>query len=410
MSAGNVLSRTDMEDSVKLAQDLIRIPGHRELAEKETKVAEFITHWFEKAGIDVKTRDVTPGRPNVIAAIRGSGDGVDLMFNCHMDTVPAYGWAGRRGPFEAEIREGRIYGRGSCDVKGAIASVMVAMRRIQRHEKQLKGDLIFAGVVGEEGDSSIGTKEILQEGPKPHAAIVCEPTDLCVSIGQRGSSNLLISTYGRAAHSAFPERGANAIIMMSDVLQMLKKELFPRLKQRKHKLMGSPTLTPAVIQGGTRTDVVPDVCRSQLNYRYYSGEEPAKIEKEISEFLRRFREKNPDFKADIKIVSDSLGMETSRNHMIVKAVKQAARKLTGKNPRIIGSRFWTDASILANLGGVPSVIFGPGKEEMAHTPIEYVEVNQLHRAAQIYAAIASEICSSKTLWRGSSGLNHHSLS
>ena len=388
----NVLNQIGIEKTVDLLRDLIRIPGHRELPEKESKVAEYIAKRFEKVSIDVKTSDVTPSRPNVIAVIKGTNDGYSLMYNCHMDTVPIYGWVGKPGPFDAEVKEGKIYGRGSCDMKGAIAAVIIAMEAIQRSEIRLKGDLIFAGVVGEEGDGSIGTKKIVQKEPKPDMAVVCEPTNLNISIGHKGSSSLMISTRGQPAHSAYPERGVNAIMLMSDVLQALRKELFPKLKQRKHRLLGSPTLTPTVIQGGMRTDVVPDQCKVKMNYRYPSGEEPEKVKEEISNLLMKLREKNSNLNAEVTILSNGFGMEIPRNHMIVKALRQSMRKVTGKNPKIVGSGFWTDASILVNALRIPSVIFGPGKEEVAHTTMEYVEVDQLLIAAQVYALTALDVC------------------
>jgi acetylornithine deacetylase/succinyl-diaminopimelate desuccinylase len=391
--AKSVLSQINVENIVSVLRDLISISGHRELPEKESKVAEYIFAWFEKVGIDAEKVDVTPGRPNVIAVIKGANDGYSLMYNCHMDTVPEYGWTGKPCPFDAEVKEGRVYGRGSCDMKGAIAAIMIAMKAIQRSKIELKGDLIFAGVVGEEGDGSIGTKDLMQKKFMPDMAVVCEPTDLNISIGHRGSSNLMLSVHGRPAHSAYPERGVNAIMLTSDVLQELKKELFPKLKQRKHNLLGSPTLTPAVIQGGIRTDVVPDLCKVTLNYRYPPGEEPEKVKDEISNLLKKLREKNPNLNAEVTILSNALGVETSRDHVVINTLRRNVKKLAGENPKIIGSGFWTDASILVNQGRIPSVIFGPGKEEIAHTIMEYVEIDQLLIAAQVYALTALDICS-----------------
>lgn len=308
---------------------------------------------------------------------------------------------GKPGPFEAMVKGGKIYGRGSCDMKGAIAAVMTAMEAIQRSEMRLKGDLIFAGVVGEEGDDSIGTKSIVQKESMPDIAVACEPTDLNVSIRHGGSGTLMMSTRGRPAHSAYPERGVNAIMLMFNVLRALREELFPKLKQRKHRLLGPPTLTPAVVQGGMRTDVVPDLCEVRLNYRYPSGEEPEKVKEEISDLLNKLREKNPDLSAEITILSNAFGMEIPRNHMIVKALMHSMKKVTGENPKIVGSCFWTDASILVNMGRIPTVIFGPGKEEVTHTTMEYVEINQLAIAAQVYVLTALEVCSKQHVGQGS---------
>ncbi len=387
-----VLNNIRVEILVGLVRDLVRIPGHRELPEKESNIAKYIENWLKKAGLSVKTRDVFPDRPNVIALMKGSGNGYSLMYNGHMDTVPAYGWVEEPGPFSGEVMEGKIYGRGSCDMKGAIAAAMVAMEAIQRSEIELKGDLIFTGVVGEEGEGSIGTKEIVQNESIPDMAVVCEPTDLNIFIGHKGSSSLIISARGRPVHSAYPEGGVNAIMLMSDILQALKKELLPRLKRRKHRFLGPPTLTATVIKGGMLTDVVPDQCEVTFNYRYPSGEEPGKVKEEISNLLNKMQEKDLSLNAEVTILNNALGMEIPKDCRIVKSLRQSMKKVTEKNPKIVGTGYWTDASILVNTGRIPTVIFGPGKEEVAHTTLEYVEINQLLTAAQVYALTALDIC------------------
>lgn len=387
-----VLNNIRVENLVDLVRDLVRIPGHRELPEKEGNIAKYIRNWFKEAGLSVRTRDVLPNRPNVIALIKGSGNGYSLMYNGHMDTVPAYGWVEEPGPFSGEVMEGKIYGRGSCDVKGAIASAMVAMEAIQRSEIELKGDLIFTGVVGEEGEGSIGTKENVQSESIPDMAVVCEPTDLNIFIGHKGSSSLMITTRGRPAHSAYPEKGINAIMLMSNILQALRKELFPRLERRKHRFLGTPTLTATAIKGGMLTDVVPDLCEVIFNYRYPSGEEPGKVKEEISNLLNKMREKDFNLNAEVTVLNNALGMEIPKNSRIVKSLRQSMKKVTGKNPKVVGTGYWTDASILVNTGHIPTVIFGPGKEDVAHTTMEYVEINQLLTAAQVYALTALDIC------------------
>lgn len=392
---GRIEREIDINEIIDLLKKLIEIPSHRLVPEKEGKIAEFIANWFDSAGIEVKAKDVTPGRANVIATLRGDGDGQSLMYNCHMDTVPEYGWTGEPGPFHPRLKDGKVYGRGACDMKGAIAAIMTAMRAMQRTDTRLRGDLIFAGVVGEEGDDSIGTKTIVSEKCLPDMAVICEPTDLNVSIGQRGSSNLLLTVQGVPAHSAYPERGINAINLMSVVLQALQKQVIRKLVRRRHKLLGPPTLTPTVINGGLRTDVVPDFCEVKLNYRYVPGQEPDQLEREIRDLLNTLKEKKPELKAEVSVASNALGMETQKNHPLVGALRHSVKVISKRYPRIVSSGFWTDASILSNQGHVPSVIFGPGEEFVAHTTNEYVESSQLLVAAKCYALTAGTICQQK---------------
>ena len=380
---------------VHILKELIRIQGHRELPEKENKVSEYLLQWFEKEKLNVNDVEVVPNRINLIARLNGVGNGVSIMYNCHMDTVPEYGWTSRPGPFEPVVKNNRVYGRGSCDMKGAIASVMVAMRAIKDSGIELNGDLVFAGVIGEEGEGSIGTKALVEKNIITDMAVVCEPTDLNISIGHRGSSNIRLVCHGVPAHTAYPERGINAIAMMSKILESIDKELCPKLKQRKHKLLGPPSLTPAVIQGGMRTDVVPDLCEIKLNYRYSHGQEPSHLKEEIEQLINHLQKRRPNLRADVEILTDSLGMETPQNHIIVKSLSKAIKAVTGKQPKVIGSGFWTDASILSNKSGIPSVLFGPGKEEVAHSVNEYVDIDQLYFASQVYALTGLEVCSKK---------------
>lgn len=387
-----VLKQIKSQDSVSLLERLIEIPGHRLLPEKESRTSEYIAQWFEREGVKVRTVDIMPGRPNVIAQIRGKGRGYSLMYNCHMDTVPEYGWTSKPGPFKAVVEKGKICGRGSCDMKGAIAAVMIAMRALVNSEVELEGDLIFAGVIGEEGEGSIGTRAIVERGPKTDMAVVCEPTDLNVSIGHRGSSNLRLIVHGVPAHTAYPERGVNAILMMSKILNEIDRKLSPKLRSKKHELLGPATLTPAVIQGGMRTDVVPDLCETKLNCRYPHDQDPSQIKREIEEIAGKLQNRYPKLKVEAEILSDAPGMEIPRGHPLVESLRKSMTKIGRKHPRIIGSGFWTDASILTNQGGIPTAIFGPGKEEIAHTVMEYLDIEQLHLAAQAYALTALDIC------------------
>ncbi len=379
---------------VHILKELIKIQGHRELPERENKVTEYLLQWFEKGKFDVKGVEVVPGRINLIARLNGSANGASLMYNCHMDTVPEYGWVSKPGPFEPIVENNRVYGRGSCDMKGAIASVMVAMRAIKASGIELKGDLVFAGVIGEEGEGSIGTKALVEKNIITDMAVVCEPTNLNISIGHRGSSNISLACHGIPAHTAYPERGVNAITMMSTIIESIDKELYPKLKRRKHKLFGPPSLTPAVIQGGMRTDVVPDLCEVRLNYRYSQGQDPSLLKEEIKQLISKLQKQRPNVRAEVEILTDALGMETSSDHTIVKSLKKAL-KLIGKQSKIVGSGFWTDASILSNKGGIPSVLFGPGKEEVAHSVNEYVDIEQLCIASQAYALTGLEVCNKK---------------
>ncbi|MHA2062755.1 MAG: M20 family metallopeptidase, partial [Candidatus Sifarchaeia archaeon] len=265
----------------ELLRNLVQIESHREVLGQEARIADFISSWLQNSNIKVEVRDVTNGRGNV------------------MDTVPIYAWDADVGAFSAEEKDGKIFGRGSCDMKGGLAAAMIAMETIRKSNVKLKGNLVITAVIGEEGSCSIGTKEIIRNGPRTDMAIVCEPTNMNVSVAQKGSSKIFITTRGKPAHTGTPEKGINAIMKMADVIQSLRTDLFPYLARRKHSLLDSPRLTVAVIEGGERTDVVPASCQIQMSYRYLPGDTPEEMMKKISETLEDLKSKDPSLDFEV---------------------------------------------------------------------------------------------------------------
>lgn len=400
----NVLNMVDEKRLIELLRNLIQIESHREVPGQEAKIANFISNWLENSNIKVKVREVINGRSNVIGIIKGTGDGYSLMLNGHVDTVPIYRWDSNIGPFSGEVRDGKIFGRGSSDMKGGLAAAMMAIETIQKSNVKLKGDLVLTAVIGEEGSCSIGTQEIVRNGPRTDMAIVCEATNMNISIAQKGSCRIIITTQGKSAHTGTPEKGINAIMKMVDVIETLKRKLFAPLEDRKHPLLGTPKLTIAVIEGGERHDVVPDRCQVQMSYRYLPGDTPEEMIEQISEILGGLKSQDTDLKFEVnepirylpwkyeKAVFKSLPMEISEDHKIVQVLENSIKSVTGDLAKIVGTPGWTDASILLNDGNIATVIYGPGGFEQAHSSGEYVEIEQVINAAKIYLMTALNTC------------------
>ncbi len=398
-----VLNQIDHDDTLALLRDLIRIPSHRNVPEQESKVAEYIAHRLEKFGIDVKLRDVADGRPNVVGVIKGSGDGHSLMLSGHADTVPLYGWNADVGPFSGEMRQGKVYGRGAVDMKGGLAAMIVAMEAIKKSGVELKGDLVFTGVVGEEGSCSIGTKEIIRNGPITDFAVVGEETSLNVGIANRGSCDLEITTRGRTAHSGEPEKGINAIVKMANVVKALEKEVVSKLKGRKHRLMGSSVMNIGKIEGGIYGDVVPDLCKLSARIRYIPVYNPEDLKEIVNGVLQKLRKKDPAFDAEVtikvkrcswrwgEVVLEALPRVVSKDSMIVKVLKRNLKRVIGKYPKFVCSKGWGDSSLLVNEANIPAVEFGPG-DGGAHSSLEYLDIDQLHKAADALALTSLDIC------------------
>ena len=389
-----ILSAISEQEVVKLTRELIGIPSHHGYPAKEKEVAEFIYNWMKNEGIDeVELKPIVEERPNVIARIKGNGSGPSLMLNGHIDTVQPYNMI--IDPFEAKIKDGRIYGRGASDMKGAIAAMMMAMAAIKRAGIQLKGDLVFAGVIDEEM-KSFGTEDIILSGLKTDAAIVGEATDLQIAAGHRGLEWFEVTIYGRAVHGGHPEAGINAISKAADFIKAVENELMPKLKARSHPLIGEPVLNFGTIKGGDQPSTVAGKCIIQMDRRWTPNETMEQVFQDFYDLFEKLSQKDPDFKAELNRVPSNMAtmdhkpVEIDLKHPLVTKLQKIVEEIIGQTPKIFALPCWTDASLLSNFGGIPTLNFGPGSMKFAHSADECIEINQLLPAAVIYALMAIE--------------------
>lgn len=362
-----------MSRVLELAAGLVRIdsvnPGLIAGAAGEAEMASFVSDWFERAGLDVSVVEPVPGRPSVIGIARGRGGGRALMLNAHLDTV---GVEAMEAPFDARIDDGRLYGRGSYDMKGALAAAMVAAADAQ--ERDLRGDVIVAAVADEEL-GSLGTEAIL-EHVRADAAIVCEPTELRVAIAHRGFAGFQIETHGVAAHGSRPDLGVDAIARMGHVLVALE-ELDSQLQAgRRHPLVGAASLHASLIQGGQELSSYPERCLVSGERRTLPGESIQDVEAQLKAAAG-------DAEARVFVSRDPFEMD--ERHALVGTVAAAAQ-----TEGVVGLPFWTDAALIA-AAGVPTVLFGPVGAG-AHAAVEWVDVGSLERCREVYAAVADAVC------------------
>ncbi|MCD6529660.1 M20 family metallopeptidase [Candidatus Bathyarchaeota archaeon] len=382
------LSRIDDDEVVKLLQDAVRIPSHKDLPDQEKEMAEFFASWFDKRGIEVELQKVEGPRQNVIARIRGEGDGATLMYNSHLDTKPPYNMTIE--PYNPVIKDGKLYGRGSVDAKAQLAAFASALLAVKRAGIPLRGDLIFAGVVGEEWDSK-GTIHIAENGPKADMAVVGEPTKLDICIAHKGIVRATITTIGKAAHSSVPHLGINAISKMGKVIRAIEEELPKKLRGKRHPLLGESTYSLGVINGGVQPSIVPDRCSLTVDLRVLPGIWKDDVKMYFKEILGKIEKEDPEFKAELSISSRQPPLDTSEDHPIVQALKNSVSEVTGRAPKVAGAPFDTDASILAN-AGIPSVVCGAGDVGYAHAAVELVPIEEVIAAAKIFTLTAVEIC------------------
>lgn len=377
-----------MSDVAELAAQLVAIesinpdvvPG----GSGEAAVARFVADWCERAGLETTVSEAAPGRPNLVAVARGSGGGRSLILNAHMDTV---GVAGMTDPFVPRLEGGRLYGRGSYDMKGSLAACMLAT--VAAKERGLGGDVILTAVCDEEF-ASVGT-EAVAASVRADAAIVTEPTELQIAVAHRGFVALEVEVFGRAAHGSRPHLGIDAIAKMGRVLVGIE-ELDTRLRSNPtHPFVGSGSVHASLIEGGQEFSSYPARCLLQAERRTIPGESVGLVEQELREIVARAGEGDPDFSAEVRAPISRNPFEVAVDEAIVEAVRRHATSVLGSTPETVGVSFWADSALLAD-AGIPTVLFGPIGEG-AHAETEWVDVESLERCAEIYVAVAKEFCS-----------------
>ena len=345
----------------------------------EAQIGRFVAGWLERNGVETEYEELAPSRANVVGRVRGTGGGRSLMLNAHMDTV---GLGGPDGALTPREEQGRLYGRGSYDMKGSLAAMMLAAAAAA--ELRLSGDLIITAVADEEA-LSIGSERIA-ESVQADAAIVTEPTGLDIAVAHRGFVWLELETHGRAEHGSRYDLGIDAIARMGAPLVALG-ELDRRFDDEgeAHPLLGRASAHASLIEGGTELSTYPDRCLLKVERRTLPGETVDQVKVELREIA-------PNTTVEATFSREPL--ETPTDAAIVELLARKAADVLGTAPRLIGVPFWTDAALYA-AAGIPTVVFGPGGGG-AHAETEWVELEDVERLVQILLATATEFCRTET--------------
>jgi acetylornithine deacetylase len=372
------------DPAVMLLRDLVAIdsvnPSLSSGARGEAEVARRISGELESIGLRVEITEAAPGRPNVVGVLDGRIPGRSLMFCGHTDTVGA---SGMRQPFTPEIRDGRLYGRGSQDMKGGVAAMIAAVRRIVESGGLAQGRVIVAAVVDEE-HASIGAETLVAQW-RADAAVVTEPTGLDVAVAHRGFQWVALETRGRAAHGSRPLDGRDAILRMGRVLARL--ESLDRRLQRgpAHPLLGTASLHASLIEGGHELSSYPARAALQYERRTLPGEPSDVARVEADAILAELRREDPEFEAEARFVFGRAAYEIDAGSQLPALLREAA-KTAGCGASIAGMTFWTDAAILG-AAGIPSVLFGPGGAGL-HSIEEYVILDDVCRCRDALVNLA----------------------
>jgi acetylornithine deacetylase/succinyl-diaminopimelate desuccinylase len=391
MDFQTLLERVDTDELTDLIRELIGIPSHLEVPGQEKEMSLYLEKMLREQGMRVSTQTVQNDRENVIVHMPGVGKGRSLLLNGHLDTVPP--GTSMKNPYNPDIREGLLFGRGACDMKGAVGAMIYSMMLLKRNGIKLFGDLFFTGVVGEETGGT-GTRHLVKNGFSADFAVVGEPTDMKLVISHKGVANFEVTVWGKACHASIPEQGASAIVAISEFIRDIHQHLVPQLKSRMQKLVGTATINVGLVHGGTKINMVPDRCVIHVDRRWVSDEDEKQVIAELESILKEVCAADSRLRGEVKPLLPADGyfgpLEVPENHEIITLAEQALKQ-SGIVPQKAGMQGWTDAATLMN-AGIPTILIGPGSIEQAHTDEESVKVSQLVDAVKVYLSFVYTVC------------------
>jgi acetylornithine deacetylase len=385
-------SWVDEDAATELLKELVKIdsvnptlvPG----AKGESEIAEYIADWLKALGIKAKVDKIEAKRYNAVGVLKGVGGGKSLMLNGHTDTV-GYEYM-TIDPLKPVVKEGRMYGRGTFDMKGGLVASLAALKAVVDSGTQLKGDVVAAAVCDEEY-ASIGTERVMEK-TRVDAAIVGESSSLQIERCHKGFAWIDIETRGLAAHGSLWQVGVDAIGQMGRVLIGLD-DIGVKHQQKKHPLVGPASVHAGIIKGGLELSTYPDKCLLQIERRLIPGEDRMDVEKEMETLLRGIADKDPKFTASYDITFYRDSMEVPETSEICQTIVKCSKDAINLTPAFIGGSGWLDTQIIWGKG-IPAVAYGPAGDG-AHAAIEWVDLDTVIDAARVQELVIRRFCGEK---------------
>lgn len=376
-------------EEIRLTQQMVQIessnPGTFEAA-----MSEFVYDWLRRnTSAEIFREPVHAGRDNIVAILRGNSKAHNLTYICHMDTMPAgEGW--ERPPFSGEIIDGKLYGRGACDMKAGLAAAMLAFRNLSRLERPLNYDFQLIATVNEE-DAMTGAEQAVRDGYVNEDSYVldAEPTDSRIQVAHKGKTWFELTTHGKTCHASMPQHGCDAIAAMAEIITRINRKL---AELPVHPEMGACTAAFGTIRGGWNPYIVPDVCTATLDMRLTPPTTNARSVELVREAIAEGLAKVPGAACDCTITAQRPAIEKDNDSFLLAALRKAVTNVTGGELPVDFFPGYTDTAVIAALTGCRNCMsFGPGSLEQAHRPNEFVPCEEITRSVAVMTRLAEDI-------------------
>jgi len=377
---------------IELLMRLVKARSYSGIPEQEKEVVQELETYLRAYGIEPEVTEVCDGRPNLLASIEGLNPGPHLLLCGHTDTVPP----NEKSPvdlFAAEVKDGRLYGRGTADMKGALAAMAGTLAGLKTSGKLSSGKLTLAAVIDEE-TQTLGSEHMVKSGFQADAAIVGEPTNNLVNIGHKGLEWLVVDFEGKAAHGGTPESGINAISAAAHFVQLIENELIPSFQKRRDPVLGLPAVNIGTIKGGDQPSTVAAHCQIKLDRRWVNTETIEQVFEDFEVLLKKIRSKRPGLKTRVFRDPDSMAtmlhgpVTIHPEHPVVTAAQKALLEYNLPAEPLGVFPAWTDAALISREAKIPSIIWGPGELDYAHSPEESIKLEDVIMSRKLYTAAA----------------------
>jgi acetylornithine deacetylase/succinyl-diaminopimelate desuccinylase family protein len=380
-----------------LLRDMVRAPSHPGIERQEEAAARALDAYLRGRGIASRLVEVREGRPNVVAAVEGRAPGRRLLLCGHLDTVPP-NEGSSADFFSAAVENGRVFGRGTVDMKGALAAMAGALVAIREDGGLAAGTVTLAAVIDEEMES-LGAEALIRSGLRADGAVIGEPTANRVAIGHKGLEWLEVVFTGRAAHGSTPEAGVSAIAAAAHFVSLVETELVPGFERRRDPVLGLPAINMGTIRGGQQPSMVAADCLIRLDRRWVTTEAIDDVFGDLEALLAKVRAARPGLRTGLRRMPGGMAtmlhgpLVIDPGHPLVRAAQEALEASGRAAGPLAVFPAWTDGALISREAGIPTLVWGPGELALAHSAEESVPVEEVLLAARLYADAARRFSS-----------------